>query len=279
GLGWGLWAQRSSMTERLGRADEARIARGGFQPMPSDEALALFDAALFTGRAAVLPARLDLPALRGQAASGTLPPLFADLVLVADTTARSGSHGPAGADLVGQLADASPTQRAALMLTLVRTQAATVLGHNGPERIETTRGFLDQGVDSLTALELRNRLNAATGLSLPTTVVLDHPTPQALADRLAQELSGDSADSATPGASVLADFEHFETAATAEGVDEETRRQISERLRALLARLGAGRLEPVAAGSAPDLTYAFADPIESATDDEIFDLIDREFDI
>jgi hypothetical protein len=72
----------------------------------------------------------------------------------------------------------------------VRGYAATVLGHDGPQAVDVERGFLDMGFDSLTGLELRTRLGAATGRRLPPTLVFDHPSVTAVADHLCEEMFG-----------------------------------------------------------------------------------------
>ncbi|WP_439654526.1 SDR family NAD(P)-dependent oxidoreductase, partial [Streptacidiphilus neutrinimicus] len=183
-LAWGLWAEDGGMA-----ADVERMGRGGVLPLSPTEGLALFDASLRSDEAAVVPVRLDRAALRNQADSGTLPPLLRGLVRtpprrVAATAATEDSAF--GARLVGL----SPEEQDALLLDLVRTHVAAVLGHGGPEAVDPTRAFRDLGFDSLSALDLRNGLNGATALRLPATVVFDHPNPHALARQLRAELVG-----------------------------------------------------------------------------------------
>ncbi|MGW1880675.1 SDR family NAD(P)-dependent oxidoreductase, partial [Streptomyces sp. NPDC001975] len=170
-LGWGLWEQRSGITGELSEADLARIARGGVAALPTTEALALLDAAVGLGEAAVLPMRLDTPALHRL---DPLPTVFAGLVRGRRRTRQQSGW----ADRLRALP--VPERRRAA-LDLVRTQAAGVLDLAGAEQVGAEQSFSDLGVDSLTALELRNRLGTATGLRLPTTLVFDHPTPAALA--------------------------------------------------------------------------------------------------
>jgi acyl transferase domain-containing protein/NADPH-dependent curcumin reductase CurA/acyl carrier protein len=194
-LAWGLWAEASDMTGDLGDTDLRRIGRSGIVPMPSDRALAMLDAALATGHPALVAASLDPAALRDQATAGTLPPLFQNLTTVRTPARAAASGTPA---LAGTLAGRSEADQDALLLDLVRTHAATVLGHASPGTVEPERAFKEIGFDSLTSVELRNRLTAATGLRLPSTLVFDHPTPRALAAYLRAELSGSPAETGAP---------------------------------------------------------------------------------
>ncbi|MDT0447344.1 type I polyketide synthase, partial [Streptomyces sp. DSM 41886] len=182
-LAWGLWEQRSAMTGGLGEADLARMARGGLQPLTTAEGLALLDQALDglepeQGRATLLAARLA-----PGAAAQDLPALLRHRAPAHATRRRRrrAADAPAADPLRQRLAAlAEPEQRHAV-LTLVRENVAAVLGHASPDTVAAGRPFKDLGFDSLTAVELRNRLNTATGLRLPATLVFDHPTPEALA--------------------------------------------------------------------------------------------------
>ncbi|MGF1431999.1 type I polyketide synthase [Kitasatospora sp. LaBMicrA B282] len=174
-LAWGLWAERSGMTAGLDVVGVERIARGGMVGLGTAEGLALFDAARGVGDAVLVPMRLDLPALRTQAREEGLPPLLAELVPVAPEPVARGA-APA----------VDPTDP----LTLVRVQAAAVLGYPGAEQVDPELRFLELGFDSLTSVRLRNRLNTATGLTLGAMAVFDHPTPRLLAEHLRAELAG-----------------------------------------------------------------------------------------
>ncbi|MGW3233843.1 beta-ketoacyl synthase N-terminal-like domain-containing protein, partial [Kitasatospora sp. NPDC001095] len=198
-LAWGLWDQASGMTNTLDEADRARIGRTGVAPMAPEEALKLLDAALGSGRAVVVPALLDLAALRRQSDADTLPVLLSSLVRprLPRTAARR-----TGADerspLTG-LAGLTASERKRAVLDLVRAQAAIVLGHSAPESIDVDRPFNEIGFDSLTSVELRNRLVAATGLSLSATLAFDHPTPAALSGHVLELLDGRTPEAAAPG--------------------------------------------------------------------------------
>ncbi|MET7403725.1 SDR family NAD(P)-dependent oxidoreductase, partial [Dactylosporangium sp. NPDC005572] len=172
-LAWGMWSGDDSLTGALTAQDRDRLARFGVVPMTDRYALDLLDQALAAGSAHRVTARLGLAALRRN--GDALPPLFHGLVPPATARAASLSERLAGLD-----ADA----RLDLLLRTTRTSTAAVLGHAGVDAIRPDRPFKDAGFDSLTALELRNRLAEATGLDLPNTLVFDHPTPYAVAEHL-----------------------------------------------------------------------------------------------
>jgi acyl transferase domain-containing protein/NADPH:quinone reductase-like Zn-dependent oxidoreductase/acyl carrier protein/NADP-dependent 3-hydroxy acid dehydrogenase YdfG len=197
-IAWGLWAESGGIIGHLDEGDLARLERGGVIPLSTDDGVALYDAANAAERGAVVAAHFTLPRLREQAEAGTLHPLWRGLVRA--TQRRAAGAGPSGGALLDQLATAAPAERARLLLELVRGHVATVLGHASPATVETDRGFVDLGFDSLTAVELRNRLGAATGLRLPATLIFDYPNPAALADYLRTELAPD--DQPDPGPDV-----------------------------------------------------------------------------
>ncbi|QMU80316.1 SDR family NAD(P)-dependent oxidoreductase [Streptacidiphilus sp. PB12-B1b] len=182
-LAWGQWEQPSGITEHLSRTDLARLVRLGIRPLTSDEGAQLFDAALsLPGHPLLVPSPMDTAALT--AAGGPVAPLLRGLVRPARRTARSGGGTSTGASLGQRLAAlADDAERDAALLQLVRSEVGTVLGSDAGS-VGVQRAFTALGVDSLTAVELRNRLNAATGLRLSATLVFDHPTPGALAEHL-----------------------------------------------------------------------------------------------
>ena len=173
-LAWGLWEEASGMTAHLGSDDLDVLGRGGLLPMPTAKALALFDAALASDTPVLVPALLDL-------VDGP------DLPLLRELDRPEGAPEPAeeeGPRLSAQtLAPLGVDERRRRLLTEVRTQAAVVLGHDpdsGQTRVPAERPFKELGFDSLTGVELRNRLGAAVGIRLPATAVFDHPTPREL---------------------------------------------------------------------------------------------------
>ncbi|MFL6120074.1 SDR family NAD(P)-dependent oxidoreductase, partial [Actinophytocola sp.] len=189
-MAWGLWAQTSELTERLRDTDRRRMGSAGVTRMSTADGLALFDAALAADRAVVLPMTLDHRALRAHA--DTLPPLLRGLVRT--STRRRADAGDGGSALANRLAGRSPREREGILTELVRSNVAAVLGLPSADAVRTTRAFNEAGFDSLTAVELRNRLAGATGLRLPVTLVFDYPTPAALVDHLHAELAPDEPD-------------------------------------------------------------------------------------
>ncbi|MGN9788878.1 beta-ketoacyl synthase N-terminal-like domain-containing protein [Nonomuraea sp. ZG12] len=197
-LAWGLWADASAMTENLSAQDVNRISQGGVEALTADQGLGLLDLALTRDDALLVPARLDVAGIRAQAALGAgLAPLWRALTggpARPPMASAVGAHGGSAAEaLRQQLAGSSGADRDRLLLDLVRGHVAAVLGHTSPEAVEPRRAFRDLGFDSLTSVELRNRLATATGLRLPATVVFDHPSSSALADHLRTRLLGEGA--------------------------------------------------------------------------------------
>ena len=201
-LAWGLWADASGMTGHLSQGDRARMARGGAAELSAAEGLALLDVAAGRDEALLVPIRLDVAALRAWAArAGTadVPALLRGLIRgsARPSAARAEMNRGAGS-LRQQLAGRPTPDQARLLVDLVRLHVAAVLGHASAEAIEVSRAFTDLGFDSLTAVELRNRLNTATGLRLPATLVFDYPTPTVLADHLRAGLVEDAGGAPLP---------------------------------------------------------------------------------
>ncbi|WP_328345813.1 type I polyketide synthase [Micromonospora sp. NBC_00421] len=194
-LAWGLWEQTDGMTAHLGEADQARASRGGVLAIGPAEGMALFDAAVRTDQALLVPVKLDLRATRA-----TVPYLLRGLVRPTRQQARAAAAGDQ--DLVRRLAGLDPAAQEALLLHLVRGQVAFVLGHAGADAVRPDTAFKDAGFDSLTSVELRNRLREATGLKLPATLVFDYPNPVALARYLHGVLGERVAGTPTPVAAV-----------------------------------------------------------------------------
>ncbi|WP_327172471.1 type I polyketide synthase [Streptomyces sp. NBC_01336] len=189
-LAWGLWTGTGGMGGTLDEAALRRIERLGLQPLSVTENLALLDRAITTAdHPAVMPVRLNLRTLNARA--GDVPALLRALVRP-PRRAVGGGGIRVEQSLARSLSGLTRSERGEALLDLVRTQVAAVLGHDGPERVVTTRAFNEMGFDSLAAVELRNRLGSATGLPLTATLVFDYPSPGALADHLASRLGEDT---------------------------------------------------------------------------------------
>ncbi|MFI0099170.1 SDR family NAD(P)-dependent oxidoreductase, partial [Streptomyces olivaceus] len=193
-LAWGMWSE--GMAATLDTTALARNKRDGMLGITSTDGLALFDAALCSPEATLVPARLDLTELRARASDGqAVPQLLRGLVRPARQTANT-QPVPVGS-LAGELAGLGQEDQRLRLLDVVRGQAAAVLGHADARTVDAERAFKEAGFDSLTSVELRNRLTAATGVRLSATVVFDYPTPAALASHLHSELGIDEPDACT----------------------------------------------------------------------------------
>ncbi|MEU4343523.1 type I polyketide synthase, partial [Nocardia sp. NPDC023852] len=188
-VAWGPWNAGSGMTGDLGEAGLARLRRLGFRALGDTAGLALFDAAIAADAALVVGAEFDAAGLAEQAETGSLPKVLSSLVSVPARTRVDGGSP------VGRLASASARERDDVALAVVREQAAAVLGHASVEAIEVGVPFTELGFDSLAGVEFRNRLAKATGLQLPSTLVFDHPSAQAVAAFIVSRL-GDAPDAA-----------------------------------------------------------------------------------
>jgi len=257
-------------------AQQVEPAGAGELALPADEFLALFDHTWLGAHPRVLPLRLDVGALRRRAKRGdAVPPLFAALVAgsvrlpTLPNAATGGATGTAG--LAAQLVGLSTSRQQELVLELVRAQVAAALGHSSADQVEPGRAFKDLGFDSLTAVELRNRLNSAAGLRLPATLVFDHPSPAALAAHIHRELAP-SADTRGRSAQVLlAELARIEGELPAVSGDGDSRNQISNQLELMLKRLAfiPGRRDDHAMASEFDLDAASAEDVMRYIDSEL----------
>ncbi|MEU3777048.1 KR domain-containing protein [Streptomyces sp. NPDC032472] len=265
-------------------------ARAGFRPLASERAAQAFDAALATaGPPQLLAALISPSALRR--AEGGVPPLLSGLVRhpvrpvldAAGPDTAEGTGAAAGA-LVRLLAGLDEDGRHRAVRELVRREVAAVLGHGDPAAVALERSFQDAGFDSMTAVELRNRLGAATGLKLPATVVFDHPSPAALIrfvlNRAAAAAGGPAADSDRP--SLLIQLDRLEAAVAGLRPQESDPdpdldlTAVGARLRTLLDRLAPAAGAHEAARKQSHDTEDTASRIATASADEIFDFIDTQ---
>ena len=189
-LAWGMWEQPGGMTAHLSGRDLARMSRSGLAPMNPEQALELLDASLAIDNPLMVATRLDRGALDTLAQSGGLPALFSGLARrprrrqIEDT----GDAAQSKSALAQRLTGLAPSEQHDLLVALVCLQAAEVLGRPSPQDVDPEAEFQTFGFDSLSAVELRNRLKTATGLTLPSTLIFDHPTPIAVADYVGQQI-------------------------------------------------------------------------------------------
>uniref|UniRef100_UPI0005A8209A type I polyketide synthase n=1 Tax=Streptacidiphilus neutrinimicus TaxID=105420 RepID=UPI0005A8209A len=277
-LAWGLWETSGGMAGGLGEADVARLVRAGFAPLPPKEGLELFDLAAGLADPVLVPMRLDAAVLRSHGDPELVPHLLRGLVRIPArrpaATAGTGARGAAATEersLTEQLRGLPDAERDRVLLDLVRGQVAAVLGYGNAGAIEPERGFVELGFDSLTAVDLRNRLGALAGLRLPVTLIFDYPTPVALAGYLREETRQDEA-AAAPALPIGAELDRLESILSTLDADEEERRTVTTRLRTLLSMwTEAGSTEPASAADP-----AADDKLQSATADELFSLLDEE---
>ncbi|MEU3664533.1 SDR family NAD(P)-dependent oxidoreductase [Streptomyces sp. NPDC032940] len=255
-LAWGLWAESAGMGGELSDTGRARLARTGVQPLPTGLGLELFDRSAQFDAALLAPVLLDLGALRAGARARTLPALLRALAPVPPR--RSGATG---VPLAQRFSGIPEAERERTVLELVQQQVAAVLGHSSPGSVSPTRAFKELGFDSLSAVDLRNRLIQASGVRLAPTMVFDHPTTAAVAELLLSELGGDTGGESSVDRR-LAEFEALVT-----GLEDAEKAHAAERLRLLLGTItdhGTGQRT--------------GDRIEAAnTMDEVLELLDAEF--
>ncbi|MGW7696747.1 SDR family NAD(P)-dependent oxidoreductase, partial [Streptomyces asiaticus] len=265
-LAWGYWARATGMTGGMTDADRARLARAGMVGLETEQGLALLDIALDSGLPTLAPIRLDLATMRREAHADDLPPLFRSLVRGAAPQAATGAIAPGGAAPAEAFAAMSGEDRQQALLKLVRNATATVLGHDTADAIHPAQNFRELGFDSLTAVELRNRLSAATGLRLPATLVFDHPTPTAVV-RLLEELLVPAG--ATSADSLLTGLDALDAALTGGISDREQRARIAARLRELLRKADGPWQDAEGDDDAEE-------DLASASDEELFRALDNE---
>jgi polyketide synthase 12 len=255
-IAWGLWEREGGMASGLGEADLARMRRGGVEALSDERGLELFDAALGADRSQALAVPIDTAGLRSLASAGALPPILSGLVRA--PRQRSASSG----SLAAKIAALPEAEVESFVLNLVRDEVAAVLGYASAQEVEPGKAFQEMGFDSLAAVELRNRLNGATGLGLGATAVFDYPTPAALADHLCSSIGMDEKPS------VAAGLNQLELMLSSLPADDPERSKLASHLRSLAADLESdGRAE---AGTS-DLSR-----LESASDEELLDFIDEQ---
>ena len=280
-LAWGLWGEASGMTGHLSGTDLRRMRRSGIAPMSNAQGLAFFDRALDRpgDQSLLVPLRLDTHALRRPETE--LPALLRGLVPTTTTASRASTPGApatktagAGQDFAQHLARLDESARERELLTLVRAEVAGVLGLDGPDAVDPGRAFRDIGFDSLTAVELRNRLNAATGLRLAAAVAFDHPTAQAVAAHIGAELAAAAGGVREAGETALAGLDALEAAVAALDADDIRRETVHRRLALLVNALGSA--DGPGTDRGPDPLPAVPADLAGVDDEELFAFIEEQ---
>ncbi|HEY2062753.1 MAG TPA: type I polyketide synthase [Amycolatopsis sp.] len=246
-LAWGLWSE-GGMSGELAETDLIRMARSGVFGLSFADGLELFDATFGTAQPSLVPVRLDMSGLRADA---HVPAMLRGLASGAARGGTARRRAEVVDDSWSRITALPAAERGRALLDLVCGTAAVVLGHEKRDAVDPRKGFIELGFDSLTAIELRNRLDTVTGKRLPATLIFDHPSAAALAEFLGESL----ADASSPVDSQLSGLE----AALREAVlDEAGRTKVVARLTALITAYSAG------------------DDLQEATADELFALLDEE---
>ncbi|MEU7116809.1 SDR family NAD(P)-dependent oxidoreductase, partial [Streptomyces sp. NPDC046182] len=260
-IAWGLW-EGGGINGRLDDKELDRFARSGFRATPRAQGLTLFDQSVASGAAAVVATPLDGAEMRS---GGQIPHLLRTLLPSGPERHASESPAPPQQSPAERLATLSPLEREQWALALVRAEVAAVLGHASSEAVTSERSFQELGLDSMTGVELRNRVNAATGIRLPATVVFDHPSPAALAGHLLERLGPVTGDAAR---SALAELDKIDALLAAAPPQGEERAELTARLQALVAKVKGLDAVPPAREE--------ADPLASASAEELFSFIDSQ---
>ncbi|AUH45287.1 beta-ketoacyl synthase [Streptomyces sp. CMB-StM0423] len=265
-LAWGYWEQSTGLTGHLTTTD-IRSLTHGTAPLTTEHALHLLDTALTTTHPQHLCTPLNPGTLR---TAPRLPALLRDLVPAPRRTAARthGAQSP-GTDLAARLRALPSEGRQKLLLDVVCSAVAAVLGHGGADAIDPYRPFNELGFDSLTAVQLRNRLTEATELRLTSTLIFDHPTPNDLARHVGESIG---VDEASPENSFLAEIDKLELTLIERSVEDAGRVKVTRRLQALLTRLNE------TARTAPE-GEDIETKLRSASNDELFDLLDSDLDL
>ncbi|MBW1600479.1 type I polyketide synthase [Streptomyces sp. JJ38] len=287
-VAWGVWG-----SDRLPDAvDPDFLRRQGLPLIDPDTAFAGLHQALDHDETFVAIADVDWARFLPVFASARPRPLLDAIPEVAELLEPTGRSTEDGADdgdppAAARLAGLPPAEREAELLRLVLDCLAAVLGRDsGGSDIDPKAAFKQLGVDSLLAVELRNRLGHVTGLQLPATLVFEHPHPLAVAGFLSGELAGSASDGGQdePLGSVDAELSRLEARLASGAVEPAARAGVAERLRALLS---AFQDDGVHGGARPATATADEDEdededeldddaIAAISDDEMFDLIDKE---
>ncbi|MGW1224600.1 type I polyketide synthase, partial [Streptomyces sp. NPDC002530] len=197
-MAFGLWATETGLSQWLGEADLQRMRRTGTPALTEEEGLWLFDASVAADAAALVPLRVDPAALRAR--TDEVPALLRGLAPAGRRRAGAAAATREAGGLAQKVRGLDDAARDRAVLDAVLHHAAEVLGHADATAVDAEAGFLEAGFDSLTAVELRNRLGAASGLALPAMVVFDSRDPLELARLVSARLASDASPAETAAA-------------------------------------------------------------------------------
>ncbi|WP_202819176.1 type I polyketide synthase [Actinosynnema sp. ALI-1.44] len=266
-IAWGVWNTRdwdavdAAMDQAPGRVTPHRLLRQGMNFLDTRRALTALGEILSDDETFIALADVEWDKFAPVFSAARPRPLLETIPEAQEETAPQSTDDKRG-EFAAQLAGLSAPERRRTVIELVRSHAAAVLGHDSHDEIVATRAFRELGFDSLTAVELRNRLTNAVGVRLPATLVFDHPNPEAMGEFLLAELSGRELVGHT---AVLDEFERL--AAGLAPPDETARAEIVARLEALTQRFRAGRTDEAGERA-----------LHEATADEMFALLEDELD-
>jgi acyl carrier protein len=259
-MAWGFWERATGMTGHLQDVDLERMRRSGFAPISDAHGTALFDAALAAGLSLIVPTPMDLAAIRKQGGDvDDIPSLLRGLLRVTRRAADNSSGQTS--KLLASLIGLNQTEKERLLLDVIRSHAATVLGHQSPDDICADSAFADLGFDSLGAVEFRNRVQAATGTKLPTTVVFDYPTPIALARYIREDITPND----NPTTQILNQIDTLAATCSTTDLERQDLETLANRMEEIVRRVRAKVQED----------SSTRDFIDFAEDDAIFDYLDR----
>ncbi|MFH9691449.1 KR domain-containing protein, partial [Streptomyces sp. NPDC017413] len=267
-IAWGAWAGDGMA------ADEAYVAwlnRSGMRTMSPARAMAALQSVVDRDETCVTVSDMDWRRFADAFSAARPRTLLDRLDLKADTDATTGTDGTGTvAPLAALITSAPPAQRASLLLDALSSEVPAVLGHTGEVELEEDLPFMKIGFDSLMGVELKGRLATATGLDLPSTLIYDFPTPAELVAHLLERLAGGA--EADPSDGILTPLRELEQALETSPDDDALREEITGRLETLL-----WRWQERTTGGTGTEAKADGEDLDEVTDDEIFELLDREF--
>uniref|UniRef100_UPI003D719007 beta-ketoacyl reductase n=1 Tax=Streptomyces cucumeris TaxID=2962890 RepID=UPI003D719007 len=273
-IAWGPWAEDGMAAENA--LVSGRMERFGLPPMNPELAVKALEQSLVDSETCPVITDVDWSRFAKELMGSRTTVLFGEIAEVRElyrTVGNSSEGGPAESTsaLAETLAALPVAERESVLLDLIRKHTATVLGYAAQTGIDAERGFFEMGLDSLTAVELRNRLNTASGLRLPSTALFDYASPAALARHLLAELAPDQS---APENALPAEIDRLESVLSALPEDDMARARAVVRLQSMLAKLSQAGAAPGGLGAAGD--DAEDDDFDGVSVDELFDVIDRE---